>query len=333
MMEYIFAKSTSVDQLRQGDILIKNDNLVNILKQAHQYYAEALDYTHFVVLTQSCDLVLRGKRKPKSRYITVAAIRPLRVIMKQFIDSYTEKKPEYPFPILKKENESAAKQLMERFLNNTEPDYFFIKAKSIETVDEDSCCFLKLSVSLRASHYEDILRSKVGEMNDIFAAKLGWLTGNIYSRVGTPDIEDYFEEPDKIRQKFYEETLFGSCLLMSHAQSKALEEISKLEGLEKGEKFSEESFLALAEKLPDDMELISEQVRKTVEGQLNAYLNVEKVRKIIEFIRDMDKDSELTKDDVRNVKRNIVASELLDAIKLGVQNDRTLKTMIRTANI
>ena len=74
-MDFIFTKPNDVDygSLRQGDLLIKNPHLKAAIAEAHKYYADTPDYTHFLVLTQSCDLVRRGKKPPKSRYITLAA--------------------------------------------------------------------------------------------------------------------------------------------------------------------------------------------------------------------------------------------------------------------
>jgi hypothetical protein len=64
-------------QLAQGDILQRTDALVSLLGEYHPHYAEHPDYKFFAVLTQSCDLVRRDGRPPKSPYITIAAARTL----------------------------------------------------------------------------------------------------------------------------------------------------------------------------------------------------------------------------------------------------------------
>jgi len=46
---------------------------------------------------------------------------------------------------------------------------------------------LPLSLSIRAEHYESCVRDRVAQIDDLFQAKLGWLLGQQYSRVGTPD--------------------------------------------------------------------------------------------------------------------------------------------------
>lgn len=120
-LEFIFAKSehTQWDALYQGDVLTKSPELAAALTQAHSYYAEAPDYTHFMVLTQSCDLVRRGRQPPRARYITLAAGRPLCVYITRMLE--TDKHTlDLPIPIYKKRKEKSARQGLERLLHNTE---------------------------------------------------------------------------------------------------------------------------------------------------------------------------------------------------------------------
>lgn len=60
---FLFKDSQNIDtnNLHQGDLLINAEPLSSAINQAHSYYATAEDYSHFMVLTQSCDLVLRKK--------------------------------------------------------------------------------------------------------------------------------------------------------------------------------------------------------------------------------------------------------------------------------
>ena len=69
------------DDLCQGDVLKKTEPVVGLLGEVHPHYVED-DYTHFLVLTQTCDLV-RGRGGPgcKSRYITLAPVRPLDLLI------------------------------------------------------------------------------------------------------------------------------------------------------------------------------------------------------------------------------------------------------------
>lgn len=50
--------------------------------------------------------------------------------------------------------------------------------------------YLKVSIPLKSGeHYDKCLKAKRIELADEFKAKLGWLIGDMYSRVGTTDWE------------------------------------------------------------------------------------------------------------------------------------------------
>lgn len=46
---------------------------------------------------------------------------------------------------------------------------------------------LPLSMSIRVDHHEACLERRIAQITDHFQAKLGWLRGQQFSRVGTPD--------------------------------------------------------------------------------------------------------------------------------------------------
>src|ERR1700682_4541608 len=153
-MDFVFAppEQTEKNSLVQGDLLVRNAGLQSILSQAHGYYATAPDYNYFLVLTQSCDLVRRRSR-PKARYITLAAARPLTLVIDRFLAKIRH---DYQFPVMlcQKDQEIRARQLLERLLHNTEDGFFFLKKDSHPAIDQDLCVFLPLSVAVRAEHYE-----------------------------------------------------------------------------------------------------------------------------------------------------------------------------------
>ena len=79
-MHFTFEKRVASDDLQQGDVISRTQQLDAVLKDVHPHYFYGEDYRYFLVLTQSCDLVRRPGYKSalcKSRYITLAAIRPL----------------------------------------------------------------------------------------------------------------------------------------------------------------------------------------------------------------------------------------------------------------
>jgi hypothetical protein len=222
-MDFLFAKDAETDweNLAQGDLLVRNSGLQTALAQAHQYYASAPDYSHFVVLTQSCDLVRRSG-KCRTRYITLAAARPLSVVTERFLAKISYAYDEFPITLCKKDEEIRARQLLERLLHNTEDGFFFIKKESHASVAEDLCVFLPLSISIRTDHYGACLDAKIAQLDEIFSAKIGWLTGNLYSRVATPDVEEKMANAGEFKEAFYKEALFENTAWLAPAQLKLL---------------------------------------------------------------------------------------------------------------
>jgi hypothetical protein len=262
-MEFLFASDNDTDKsnLRQGDLLLKDSSVVEMLDQAHSYYAEAADYTHFMVLTQSCDLVKRPK-KPKASYITLAAVRPFTRILEKQLVAYRFKELGLEVEVCDKSKEVAAQQFLERMLHNTEPGFFFLRKGSHRALTEDLCVFLALSVALRVEHYDVCLNAKIAQLQDIFAAKVGWATGNLYSRVGTPDVEEKVPDVKKYKEDFFKDSLEPRAIWLSPAQFRRFDKaIAEWKKSNSEKNPSIEIIRNIAGGLEKDMELISERLR------------------------------------------------------------------------
>lgn len=173
--------------LAQGDVLQKTEALRGVLTEVHPHYLKD-DYTHFLVLTQTCDLVRREKGACKTRYIALAAVRPLELALKRALEKHQKTPFERLANVCSAKARSRMSDFLTRLLNNNESDYFYLHEDAALGVSPSSCAFLQLSIAIRsADHYEKCLAARVASMTDIFAAKLGWLVGNLYSRVGTED--------------------------------------------------------------------------------------------------------------------------------------------------
>ncbi len=269
-LEFIFAEQDKFDpkNLQQGDVLKRNDELAGVLSQAHHYYATAPDYTHFMVLTQSCDLVLR-RGKAKSRYVTLAAIRPLGLVVDELISKYSYDGFSFPIPICDKKQEAFVKQVLERLLHNTMDGLFFIKKDSHPMINKDLCVFLPLSIALRIDHYQECLDSKIAQLNDIFQAKLGWLVGNQYSRVGTPDIEEFESNPEEIKKEFLQDIIYNHSAWLTPAQLSNLKQRCKdWSNSNPGDDLDMVAATEILDGVPDVIELVSNRVvQKLVENE------------------------------------------------------------------
>ena len=72
------------EDLLQGDILERTDALIEILRKYHPYFCRE-EYTGFLVLTQSCDLVRDNKGECKAPYISIAVIRELEPLLPELL--------------------------------------------------------------------------------------------------------------------------------------------------------------------------------------------------------------------------------------------------------
>jgi hypothetical protein len=247
-------EKTDWNSLQQGDVLIRNAELQSALAKAHQYYTNAPDYKYFMVLTQSCDLVRRDGAKPKSPYITLAAGRPLQVLVERYISKY-DLNLDAGIWICDKKHENRIVSLLERLLHNTEPSYFFIKAGSHKNITDDLCVYLALSVALRITHYDECVRAKIAQLDDVFQAKVGWLAGNLYSRVGTPDLEEKEQDPEQLKAEFYEQALRTQTAWLSTTQAREFKRL--LASRERGHSHDEGDLRALIAQIPDDITLLA----------------------------------------------------------------------------
>jgi hypothetical protein len=186
MRHFTYSENTNNSVLRQGDILEKSEALKSVIASVHPYFSKD-DYKCFVVLTQSCDLVRRDNNQCSAQYITIAAVRSLDEMFNRYISRFQKTKIEKKGRICDKKNYSRISQFTERLFNNNEEEYFYLEQDLELGLQESLVAFLRLSIALKVQHYDICLSAKKAEMADIFSAKLGWMVGKMYSRIGTPD--------------------------------------------------------------------------------------------------------------------------------------------------
>ncbi|UZJ43735.1 hypothetical protein OOT55_13870 [Marinimicrobium sp. C6131] len=187
MVHFTYSESVDKSCLKQGDVLSKTPALDSLLNQVHPHYSNSENYTHFQVLTQSCDLVKRNGNKCSSNYITLAAVRPLSDVLSRELGKNSVTKFQGD-SFCSESKRQKITDFLRVLMNNNHKDYFFLKSDQKMKLYEDSCTFLHLSIAIRANeHYEKCLDAKTVQLEPTFRSKLGWLVGNLYSRVGTPD--------------------------------------------------------------------------------------------------------------------------------------------------
>ena len=177
---------------------------MKLLDDVHAHFCDE-KYLGFLVVTQTCDLVIR-KGTPKAQYVNLAVIRSLKRVMPPHIEQLCG--TELP-GIFKEEKKQLAAQLLERILNQNEQaqGLFYLHPDADAGISEPSVAILRVTISLRAEHYACLKNARHGRLTPEFSSKLGWLLGNLYSRVATPDWSDHSggkEEFNNLRDTFLE---------------------------------------------------------------------------------------------------------------------------------
>lgn len=167
--------------LSQGDLLERSPELEQIIKEVHPHFARA-DNLYFFVLTQSCDLV---HDRIKTDYIAICPVRTLTSVLAKALPAHVKARTA-GVPIGVEKEKAKYTQFLERLFNNNEPGLFFLDSRD-SPLGEDCCALTKLAISLKRTHYETCVEAKRLQLTEAFQAKLGWLIGSIYSKVGTQD--------------------------------------------------------------------------------------------------------------------------------------------------
>lgn len=184
-MHFTYTRPKPALDLQQGDILRRTPSLETLMRRVHPYYLKE-DYTHFMVLTQTCDLVHRSEGR-KAPYIALSAVRPLSAVIDHEMRKYKTNAVLQRADAISERNRERAKAFLKSLLNNNNSEYFYLHEQMPGGLTDRACVYLRLTVSVKDEHYETIKAARILSLKPQFQAKLGWLVGNIYGRVGTDD--------------------------------------------------------------------------------------------------------------------------------------------------
>ena len=190
--------------LNQGDILKRTAAINNLLSEIHPHFTKD-DYKYLCVLTQGCDLVCRDGDPCSARYINLAAVRPMSLLIKRELTKLCSGSIEKKLGLIGTKRKAKIAQFLERIYNNNEDDYFYLCASPESGLSEDYCVFLRLSIPIKSElHYATLLDAKVIQLKESFQHKLGYLVGKTYSRIGTADWSPDVITKDKFDEKIEE---------------------------------------------------------------------------------------------------------------------------------
>jgi hypothetical protein len=94
---------------------------------------------------------------------------------------------------------------LESLVDNNKEGYFYLHQDVGLGIQANCCAFLRLTVALKSIHFPVCLQAKIAQLKEPFQAKLGYLIGHMYSRIGTTEWNTNM--PDKTVAKFASEIL------------------------------------------------------------------------------------------------------------------------------
>ena len=173
--------------LLQGDLVRRSNALLAVLGEVHKFFCDPR-YTAFAVLTQSCDLVRRAG-VCKSEHINLAVVRELETLLPRLLRESCATGVDNVF---RREGRYYAQQILQKILNQNDQarGLFYLHPDADAGIATPSVIMLRVSIALRRQHYDLLKESRCGRLAPQYANKLGWLSGNLYSRIATPDWED-----------------------------------------------------------------------------------------------------------------------------------------------
>jgi len=181
------------DDLLQGDILERTDALIDVLQEYHPYFCRE-EYTGFLVLTQSCDLVRDNRGECKAPYINIAVIRELEPLLPELLSPICGAAVDNVYV---EERRYEARDVLRKVINQNDQarGLFYLhpvstEKRSLRILAFPSVGLLRVSIALRSQHYGVLLDARRFHLDGEYANKLGWLSGNLFSRVATKDWED-----------------------------------------------------------------------------------------------------------------------------------------------
>ncbi|MEI8374630.1 MAG: hypothetical protein WCJ35_17530 [Planctomycetota bacterium] len=185
---WTYRSFVATDDLQQGDIVRRSPSLLEVLSEVLSHFCDER-YTAFLVVTQSCDLVTRNENVCKADYINLCVIRELEPLLPTLLEPCCGA----GIPgIFDSERRLYAEQLLKRVVNQNEQaqGLFYLHPDADVGIPTASVALLRVSIALRRDHYRMLQECRCGQLEPEYAAKLGWLTGNLYSRIATPDWEE-----------------------------------------------------------------------------------------------------------------------------------------------
>jgi hypothetical protein len=279
--------------LAQGDIIEPTPDVRVVLKEVHPHFLDT-KYVSFMVLSQSCDLVRRSGYR--SQPINLCVVRELSSVAARLLELFCGSGISGIFRL---ENLNDARRFLERVVNQNEQavGLFYLHPDADSGISVASIAMLRIAIALRTDHYDKLVAARRGRLRPEFQAKLGWLIGNLYSRVGTED----WSEPDNRRAE-QDQIIKGILDNLTHVEwgsSQALRKAKNANFSVEG-KSRDEILTALKAFEPEPLDELVQKGFQRIAGSEDLGIDPQILQKLIKRIRN---DSEMSQYFQRMKKR------------------------------
>lgn len=140
MLHFTYEPIPSKTELMQSDVLRRTPEIDALLKEVHPHFYNNQENLLFIVLTQSCDLVLRKAGEPcKAPYITIAPARSLDLLVQRYLTLNAGLTLEAEILVLSAKAKNKATEFLTRVFNNNEPGYFYLDGEDTELPCDSEC--------------------------------------------------------------------------------------------------------------------------------------------------------------------------------------------------
>lgn len=195
---YVYEDHSAELSLQQGDVLRVDGQFSQYFSEFYPAIQPVNSNEYVMVLTQSCDLVRDKKRKPKLSHINVCLIRRLSLFLTQLINDEIKPTTIKDKKILTRDALDQLKDSFSKLFNNNDQKTLFFLPKTIP-FEEDMVAVLPLSFSFQTNHYDLLIENRILGIKTEFQAKVGYIIGQLYNRIATPDLHDFGWDDKKIR--------------------------------------------------------------------------------------------------------------------------------------
>ncbi len=171
--------------LSQGDVLSVSKVKEEVGESFSAVHPNLFDAPFLLLCTQSCDIA-----NNKARVLSLAPCTPIEDWLFDHIagplnDSPKRTMAEFGYASTKAREK--AYEWLRRLINNDQPDLFFLFEDPAIGLQESVAADLRKKTYLALGDKDKLLTCRVASLNDEFRARLAWMLGEMYARVGTRD--------------------------------------------------------------------------------------------------------------------------------------------------